>query len=314
MRTLLIVCCTVLLLGGALLIAQPGGAPGPVKNVKLAIPSEVSQQIEGEFRVIRSNGIPNHNPGEFPNRGNPNRISAQRHVFRMPLHPQPAPRPVDAGGMPFGVAVNGVPFDPGTAELWQNDLSWRYDALSGKINLGLDSSNAHVQPNGAYHYHGLPSGLIELLGKEDDMLLLGYAADGYPIYNQMGYSKANDSLSPLKELHSSYRLIEGRRPRGTRGPGGAYDGTFNQDYEYVAGTGDLDECNGRVAMTPGAIEPSYHYVITEEFPFISRNFKGTPDASFRRRGPGGRPGPGCPPGFNGPPPGRRPPPPPRDSL
>ena len=53
--------------------------------------------------------------------------------------------------MSFGVALNGVPFDPGTAEYWENDRSsdWRYDALSGKINLGLDQNNAHVQPNGA---------------------------------------------------------------------------------------------------------------------------------------------------------------------
>ena len=52
---------------------------------------------------------------------------------------------------------------------------------------GLDDHHAHVQPTGAYHYHGLPTGLIEHLRKEKDdnkMLLIGYAADGFPIYDQ----------------------------------------------------------------------------------------------------------------------------------
>ena len=44
------------------------------------------------------------------------------------------------GMNPFGVAINGVPFDPGAAEWWNNDPAsgWQYEALSGKINLGMD--------------------------------------------------------------------------------------------------------------------------------------------------------------------------------
>ncbi len=301
------------LLGGAILIAQPIGPPGPVKNVKLTIPNEVSIKTDENYRYITANGIPDHDPGQFPNRGNPNRISTQRYRFRVPLNPVPARNPIEAGMMPFGVALNGVPFDAATAELWRNNPRWRYDALSGKINLGLDSSNAHVQPTGAYHYHGLPNGLIEILSNSKEMVLVGYAADGYPIYNQFGYSDPEDPTSPQKKLHSSYRLKSGMRPGGSAGPGGQYDGTFNQDYEYIAGAGDLDECNGRVAAAPESDEPTYHYVITEEFPFISRMFKGTPDSSFQRRGPGGPPGrngpSGGPPGRGGPPNGRRPPPP-----
>jgi hypothetical protein len=56
--------------------------------------------------------------------------------------------------------VNGIPFDAATNEFWNNNRAWNYDALSGKIQLGTDSSNAHVQPGGVYHYHGLPHGLI----------------------------------------------------------------------------------------------------------------------------------------------------------
>jgi len=249
-------------------------------------PHQVSLTSEGDYRELVSNGIPDHQPGQFPNRGNPNTIDSIPYRFRMPLSPKPLDEVRDAGGALFGVALNGIPFDPGTAELWKGDPAWRYDAMSGKINLGLDQSNAHVQPNGAYHYHGLPLGMLEQRGKKpDELVLIGYAADGFPIYGQWGYSDPKDAQSPLKKLQSSYQLRAGERPGGDEGPGGAFDGTFNQDWEYVAGSGDLDECNGRFSVTPEYPQGTYHYVITDAFPFISRYFRGAPDQSFEKRRP-----------------------------
>ena len=34
-------------------------------------------------------------------------------------------------------------------------------------------NNAHVQPNGMYHYHGLPIGLIQTQKKPDDLIHVG---------------------------------------------------------------------------------------------------------------------------------------------
>ncbi|HYX31420.1 MAG TPA: YHYH protein [Pyrinomonadaceae bacterium] len=243
--------------------------------------------VRGDYRYITANGVPNHRHGDFPNRGNPNTIRAQTYTFRMPAKPQLAKDTTPLGMNPFGIAINGVPFDPGAAEWWNNDPSsgWQYEALSGKINLGMDQNNAHVQPNGAYHYHGLPTGLIEQLGDGRRMNLIGYAADGFPIYEQFGY-RLKDIRSDIIKLRSSYRLKAGTRAAG---PGGKYDGTFVQDYEYVAGFGDLDPCNGRTGVTPEYLSGTYYYVITSEFPFIPRCWRGTPDDSFKRRGPRGRP-------------------------
>jgi hypothetical protein len=277
----------------------------------------VSVSIDGDKRVIRANGWPDHKPGQFPNRGNPNSLSSQNLVFRVPLKPQASDRTSSGQGAWFGVAVNGVPFEPGTAEFWNGDPRWNYEAKSGFINLGLDLHNAHVQPTGAYHYHGTPTGLVERLGGDTKkMLMLGWAADGFPIYTVKGYSDPMDTNSPLKSLRSSYQLKKGER---LDGPGGRYDGRFTADYEYVKGSGDLDECNGRYGATPEFPQGIYHYHVTEEFPQLSRLWRGTADESFQKHMPGGAgrfgpPGRGKgkgppPPGF-GPPPGRGPRPPP----
>ncbi len=274
---------------------------------------KVAITTEGDSRTISSNGLPDHKPGTFPRRGNPNTISAQNYSFHLPLHPAVAAQPVPSMHALFAVALNGVPFEPGTAEFWNFDPSagWKYEAMSGKIDLGLDEHNAHVQPNGAYHYHGLPHGLIAKLGGDGkEMRLVGYAADGFPVYTSYGYTDPKNIHSPLKKLRSSYKVKKGTRPGG---PGGTYDGTFTQDYEYVAGSGDLDECNGTTGPTPEYPEGTYHYHITAEFPQLSRLYKGTPDTSFQKKGPppgmGGPGGPGGPMGRRRGGPGMRPPPP-----
>ncbi len=272
--------------------------------------NSVSITTEGEFRIIKSNGWPDHEPGAFPRRGNPNTATPQSYTFRVPLKPQVAATPSWRGGWLFGVALNGVPFEPGTGETWHNDPSsgWRYEAMTGFLDLGLDDHNAHVQPTGAYHYHGLPKGLVNRLGGDGKkMLQIGWAADGFPIYTAYGYTDAKDAKSPLKKMKSSFKLKEGPRAVAVNGPVGKYDGRFSQDFEYVAGSGDLDDCNGRFGVTPEFPEGIYHYYTTDEFPFTGRQWRGTPDASFGK-GMGGPPrgGPGAgrrpPPPFGGPPP------------
>ncbi|MFM7322715.1 MAG: YHYH protein [Armatimonadota bacterium] len=272
---------------------------GARSQSETSIPHVRTTRSDG-FLILESNGIPDHATGAFPNPGNPNRIAPQNHRFQIPLEPTPARG--DARGVLFGVAVNGVPFDPGTAELWNGDFRWHYEALSGALSvgnrLGVDRNLAHVQPDGTYHYHGIPIGLVERLGADKKMVRIGWAADGYPIYSNIGPSIPSDPRSPLKRLKSSWRLRTGKRPGGD-GPSGTYDGSFQQDFEYVEGLGDLDRCNGRYGPTPDFPKGTYHYVLTDTFPFVPRELEGEPDTSFRKGpGPGGGPG--------GPPPPPRP--------
>ncbi len=256
-----------------------------------------AQQMEIDewqgVRLIRADGLPNHATGQFPNRGNPNRISAQSYYLRMPLRPARTGRATYyRPNHLFGVAVNGVVFDPNTAEFWNDDRrgGWMIEAMSGARPLGIDQNNAHVQPDGAYHYHGVPNGLIEKLGGGVEPALIGWAADGFPIYVEAA-------------RRPGWRL---KAARDAGRPGGKADGTFAKDYEYVAGLGDLDECNGRDGKTAEFPQGTYYYVVTVKFPHVPRCFVGTADASFVKQGGptaarGGRlPGEGPPRG--GPPP------------
>jgi hypothetical protein len=198
----------------------------------------------------------------------------------------------------WGVALNGVVFDPGTAEVYNDgDRSnpWHYEALTSnktmgttpkiKSGLGLDENHGHVQPNGAYHYHGLPTLLLERLsGGETKMTHVGWAADGYPVYAIYAYTNPEDPKSPLKNMKSSYRLKTTERGGdGKTTPTGQPDGSFGLDFEYVAGSGDLDEFGGRTGVTPEFPKGTYYYVLTEDYPFIPRKHKGTADPSFSKQ-------------------------------
>ena len=126
--------------------------------------------------------------------------------------------------------------------------------------------------------------------------ILGWSFDGYPIYGPYGYSDARDAGSTIVRVRPSFRLRqmtvrdslpdwalsfhagvpqhldESRQgpPVNARFPLGRYV----EDYEYVAGLGDLDQYNGRFTVTPEFPKGTYAYFVTIDaagkpaFPFI----------------------------------------------
>lgn len=256
--------------------------------------SIVRIEIRDGYRLVTANGIPNHETGRFPNRGNPNVVAEQSYTFRIPLDPPPPSKPVlspslihrDSGYL-FGIALNGVPFEPATGMNWTPEGirrggrpgAWVYEAIGGSVDFGIDRANAHVQRTGAYHYHGIPTPMMS----DTKPTLLGYAADGYPIYGPLGYQNPSNLKSPLVALKSSWQLKTSDRPAPPNGPDGTPDGRFTSDFEFKPGSGDLDRLNGRFAVTPEYPKGVYHYVLTESFPHIPRGFAAPPDPSFRRK-------------------------------
>lgn len=245
-------------------------------------------------------------------------MTAQSYDIIIPSDPEPAGKVTylhsdpNGGSRPspfrvFGVTFDGVLMEPGTAESYLGQRRWNYEALGGAVPLGLDTNYAHVQPDGHYHYHGLPIDLMKRLGytSGDHSPMIGWAADGFPIYAMYGFTDPNDANSGVVELMTSWQLKKGERPRGNDSPGSEYDGAFVQDYEFIEGSGDLDECNGRFCITPEFPEGTYAYFLTRDWPVIPRAFRGTPTMiGNERQGPRGR---GGPPPFGGPPPDGRPP-------
>ncbi len=249
-----------------------------------------SWTCSGASRALVSNGLPDHTVGTFPRAGNPNPIGAVPTSATYTLNPTTTA--TNTTVVTSGYGLNGVKMEPATAGTCgdaggntcnqaQGTGAWNMEALGQTaFNFGTDENNAHVQPTGAYHYHGMPEQYIVKLGKgTSTMTLVGWAPDGFPIYARYGYNTATDAASGVKILRGSYRLKttpDANRPSTT-----TYAmGTFTQDYEYAAGSGDLDECNGRTGVTPEFPAGIYHYMITDTYPYIGRCVKGTP-ASIR---------------------------------
>lgn len=260
-----------------------------------------NETVQGNSRIITANSIPNHDVGLFgPVMGslNPNAISPQNESYTIPVNPIEANEFTSLLGTSgtdlgpqysFGILFNGVELDPVAAEPFPHEgmnssnANWIWNLEALNVNLGVDCNNAHVQPNGKYHYHGTPTSYLNSLNASSStMTLIGYAADGFPVYYKYAYSLANNSGSDITIMTSSYRLKSGNRPGdGISAPCDSYNGVYTNDYEYINGLGTLDEANGRNGVTPEYPNGTYYYVITDEFPSIPRYLRGTPSQDFK---------------------------------
>lgn len=232
----------------------------------------VTVEVADGVRTIRANALPDHTTGDFPNPGNPNSIAAQALSFDFPTVPIYTGSSTDAR-VP-GVAVNGVPFEPGTREVVRcgSGPAYRIEAVQDRFDLGLDHNHAHVQPDGTYHYHGLPEALVASASaaggdpvEGTDLVHVGFAADGHLIY-----------VSPSGRYRPSWRLDTETRTSS----GCSYrdqpvdveattpDGTYASDWVFDRDVGNLDRCNGTT------IDDEYLYVLTEQYPFVPRCLNG----------------------------------------
>ena len=233
---------------------------------------KVTMKIVDGLRILTANGVPKHKVGSFSTAASAHKITEQNYVVELPASPQRADHSTHV--KLAGYSVAGVPFRPGTDVFYQGDrqLGWRYEALSGALDLRIDENNASVGSRGDYFYFGAPTQLIEEIGMASDHHsgLVGWAMDGFPIYAYYGYADPMKMDGPIAKMTSSYQLKTGARPSDGRQPGGTYDGTFSADWKYVDGSGQLDNCNGRFTKTPEFPDGTYAYFLTEKFPVVPR--------------------------------------------
>ena len=219
-----------------------------------------------EQKCIISDGVPNHKIGDFPTKGNPNKFKKQNLKYCF------SKNPVKKSAIKYivstvGVTLTGIPIRPGTAA-WYDSSSPKQHSQnqSSGLNLeairpfekifGIDEYNGHLDFKGLYHYHKPNSSL--LLNGET---LIGYAADGFEILYIPGKFK------------TSWQLKKGNRKTK---PFGTYNGSFKEDYEFISGSGDLDECNGKI------VNGAYRYFATNSFPFFPRCHWGDVSKDFRK--------------------------------
>lgn len=238
--------------------------------------------------TLTSNNIPNH---DFNETGNfVDAVTESSQDFTITRSPTIEDSPTAlAQNIYNAVMINGVPLDLLSAGCYVDgvdvqigcsvDDDWLLDPLGPGNGFGADEHNAHTQPGGLYHYHGSPEALFD---SEDDSIespVIGFAADGFPIYGTYFF---DSSSSTIRKATSSYSLKTGSRGETSdSNPGGDYDGRYIDDFEYTEGLGDLDECNG---MT---VDGQYGYYVTESYPWVMACMSGSPDASFSKGGGGG---------------------------
>ena len=232
----------------------------------------------GETLVVASNSIPDY----LYVATTPEELQASQQTVSIAVNPVVAETP---GEIPLlgtiGVAVDGVAIYGPTEGTGGDVLS-----LQG----ALSECGSHSSPV-QFHMHlfGWADGVDCLYSTEEaesgESILVGWSPDGYPIMSGLVCEDA-DCTSTV-QLTSSWQLTD--------------DSLFASDtwaaHSYVAGSGDLDQCNGRVDS-----DGQYRYYTTTTFPYFMGCYYGvvTDDAIV---GSGGNaPGAGGP-GAGGPPPG-----------
>ena len=233
-----------------------------------------SVDYTSNFVFVSCTCIPGYDIGPWA--GNPNTPANQDFCFRITFNPQENTGTLTNTGLGhIGVWRNGVSiFNAKDAFSYNNQGVWFQDAYVFE-GSSFDACLGHPAGNGEYHHHVNPTCLYNDSDEANHSPIVGYAFDGYPIYGAYGYSNPLDPNSAVARMQSGLQLrnISSRQTLadGTNLPAYQYGptvnsqypiGSFIEDYEYIEGSGDLDEHNGRFCITPDYPEGIYSYFIT----------------------------------------------------
>jgi YHYH protein/Fibronectin type III domain len=201
--------------------------------------SSFTTALSGTTRSANGNGLPSHTTGTFPVAAsdpvaaydrNPNTISAQTIAWGLPGSPTANATPTCLNGGSIGVLLTGVRLFAPTDALNRDAVAWE----------AQDSCEGHPEMTGAYHYHSISSCLSQTAATRDTAgthsPLVGYAADGFGIYGNLGEGGVALTNAALDECHGHSHAV-----------------TIN-----------------------GASVVQYHYHKTREFPYALGCYRGTP--------------------------------------
>ncbi len=257
-----------------------------------------------DYVWVEATGCPDYLCGPFNGDGNPSFPSNQNRIIVIPRTPTPNPGSSansynNLGAM--GYLINGVAiFNAGDGMSYNNQGVWNRNAIVME-NEGFGCDRSHPAM-GNLHNHQIPMGFnYSVAGTQSDICdcfpsdglftaapaqhspLIGFAADGYPIYGPYAYANV-DGTGGIALMTPSYQVrnITARTHYAdgtnvTDGPAisAAWPlGAFYEDYEFIANSGTLDYYNGRFAITPEYPCGTYAYYTTMEangnalFPYV----------------------------------------------
>jgi hypothetical protein len=255
-------------------------------NIENTIADVNTIAYNSDYVYIRTSGIPSHSIGRTGNDPNPAIPGDLDATYRVSLNPTPATVNVETSLANIGVAINGAGiynwsdgsyWDANTNQLTMGGpgggqrSNWNTNALWARAN-GFDEAGGH--PSGGpgqalnratYHYHQDPYGLEAQVDADNNGTrhspVIGFAFDGYPIYGPYAYANGSDDSDGFQQMTSSYQLIDSRP---SDGPSEAdFElGSFAEDFEYVAGSGTLNEFNMDFVVTPEFPNGTWAYFTT----------------------------------------------------
>lgn len=242
------------------------GYGGYLTNVQLV-------QYDATDVFVSATCIPGYDIGPWP--GDPNIPANLNFVYKLTRNPVPNTGTLTAVGLGHvGVWKNGVSiFNTQDAMSYNNLGIWHQNAYVFE-GSSFDNCLGHPAPGGEYHHHVSPKCLYDITDSTHHSPIIGYAFDGYPVYGAYGYTDTNGT-GPIKRMRSGFQLrsITQRHtlPDGTPlsvadyGPDVSTTyplGSYQEDYVFTSGSGDLDVHNGRWCKTPDYPAGTYCYFVT----------------------------------------------------
>jgi len=210
---------------------------------------KLSMSCTDDEIVVLANGM----PGYTFEPKTPNSLGEQAWEWHVPLRPEVADKTttiVDVLGT-LGFTTTGLPIYGPTEGPVPEDSKYGDPAYNGL----LDTCGGHAGPTSSYHQHTLnPITYCNL----DYSYIIGYALDGFPIYNSVGCVDLD--CKERAEFVSGYDMTGDPKTYSWK----AYT------YNATGKTNVLDECNGRIGP-----DGTYRYHATKTFPYIIGCYRGT---------------------------------------
>ena len=185
----------------------------------------VDIEVFDTYCNLSSDNIPNHDFNDSSANFRTNVAEIDR-VFSVKRDPQMAAEISQINGQAWdAVMLNGVVVDVRSAGCYKPSESradadgnteagcgpndeWMLIPLEYSTKFGADIHNAHVQPDGTYHYHGNPNAMFDDSPSGDGSPVIGFAADGFPIY---GSYILDEQTGNYRKALSGYTLKKGTR-------------------------------------------------------------------------------------------------------